>query len=352
VQQDNEGAALTTSQHLPRTKRLSTTPAVWDARQLRIATDAAGVALWSWDVDTDEIALDERAHRMWGLPAEDGFVTFGSLSSCIHPMDLDRVRSAFASTREIFGAYETDFRILRDGAVRWVSARGRGDDQGIVGRIMFGVFLDVTDRMLAEQGREMIANEMGHRIKNIFATVAALTHIAARSTETTTAMADDIVKRLVALGNAKELIRPSSGRQHEAIGLGPLLAVLLDVYDNKRAIGDRIYVSVPDILIGEHSITILALVVHELATNSLKYGSLSAAAGSLNVIGVVDDGEVTLVWIERGGPPVSAQPGADGFGTMLIKRSIVDQLDGSITLEWRPDGVIVSIRVSQVRLAE
>jgi PAS domain-containing protein len=92
--------------------RESTTPPVWDANRLRIATDAAGVALWSWHVDTNEIALDERAHRLWGVPSTNGPVTFKDLSSHIHPQDLDRVRAAFTATRHILGAYEIDFRIM------------------------------------------------------------------------------------------------------------------------------------------------------------------------------------------------------------------------------------------------
>lgn len=131
----------------PATSRQRMSPPEWDANRLRIATDAAGVALWSWNVDTDEIALDERAHGLWGVAS--GPVTFEDLSARIHPQDLDRVRAAFAATREILGAYEVDFRILHGDQVRWVSARGRGDDQGIVGRVMFGVFLDVTERKLA-----------------------------------------------------------------------------------------------------------------------------------------------------------------------------------------------------------
>jgi PAS domain-containing protein len=100
-----------------------TSPPVWDAHRLRIATDAAGVALWSWNVDTDEIALDERAHGLWGVDVEAA--TFEDLSARIHPEDLDRVRAAFAATREIFGAYEIDFRILHGAEVRWVSASAR-----------------------------------------------------------------------------------------------------------------------------------------------------------------------------------------------------------------------------------
>ena len=99
---------------------------VWDVDKLRIATEAAGIALWSWNVDTDQLELDERGHILWGVP-NAGNITFEILSGRIHPEDLDRVRDAFAATREMLGAYETDFRILHKGKVRWISARGRGD---------------------------------------------------------------------------------------------------------------------------------------------------------------------------------------------------------------------------------
>lgn len=137
------------------TERATVSDGTWDVERLRFATDAAGVALWSWNVDTDKITLDDRAFDLWGVP-RGLTITFEELSSRIHPADLDKVRAAFAATRERFGAYETDFRILLGKEVRWISARGRGYDQGIVGRIMYGVFIDVSVRRRAEEAREMI----------------------------------------------------------------------------------------------------------------------------------------------------------------------------------------------------
>ena len=182
---------------------------VWDAERLRIAADAAGIALWEWNVDTDVIALDERAHGLWGVPQSDTTVTFEQLSSKIHPQDLGRVQAAFAATRTMAGCYEIDFRIQPNGDdVRWVSARGQSGDVGIVDRTMFGVFTDVTDRKQAEEARDMLAREMSHRVKNLFALANALTAIAARSAETTTEMATDLSHRLTALGRAHDLARP------------------------------------------------------------------------------------------------------------------------------------------------
>lgn len=88
---------------------------VWDAERLRIATDAAEVALWSWNVDTDEVALDERAHHLWGLPRRNRPITFEDLSVHVHSEDLDGMRAAFQATRAAPGRYEIDFRVQHGG---------------------------------------------------------------------------------------------------------------------------------------------------------------------------------------------------------------------------------------------
>jgi len=330
------------------TPRKDTSTSVWDANRLRIATDAAGVALWSWNVDTDQIDMDERAHRLWGVP--QGAVTFEDLSANIHPEDRDRVRAAFAATREILGAYEVDFRITQGGEVRWISARGRGDDQGIVGRIMFGVFLEVTERKMGEEAREMLAGEMGHRVKNLFSIAAALTAMSARSTTTSAEMAQDLTRRLTALSRAHNLVRPILSEPKHASLLGELLAVLLAPYDEEGAVGVRVRVSVPELPVGEASSTTLALVVHELATNSIKYGALSKATGTLDVAGLSEGGNLVLTWTERGGPAVSAPTKRPGFGSNLVTRAISGQLGGDIAFDWASEGVTVTLRISKARL--
>ena len=325
---------------------------VWDAHRLRVATDAAGVALWSWNVDTDEIAMDERAHSLWGVPREARQITFEDLSARIHPADLDRVRVAFEATRDVLGAYDLEFRIMHGNAVRWVSARGQGDDLGIIGRVMFGVFLDVTDRKQAEEARELVASEMSHRVKNLFAIASALTAIAARSATTTETMASDLTQRLTALGRAHDLVRPvPSQGGGKAAPLADLLDVLLGPFDTTGAVGDRIQVQAPDVQVGETAAATVALIVHELATNSLKYGALSASGGSLAIECTAQPHEVVLVWTERGGPHVTAPAVPPGFGTRLVSRSVSGQLGGSIDREWNAKGLAVTLRMDPARLA-
>jgi two-component sensor histidine kinase len=325
------------------------TPSAWSERHLRLAIAAAGVALWSWNVDTDKLTMDESAYELWALPPAQ-FVTFEDLSAHIHPADRDRVRAAFAATRAILGPYEIDFRIMIGDQIRWISARGQGDDADIEDRVMFGVFLDVTGRKQAEEGHELLAGEMSHRVKNLLAIASGLTNITSRSTKTTQDMARELTQRLTALGRAHDLVRPLPGKEGKAALLGDLISVLLAPYDDLGAFSGRIRVSVPRMGVGEGSANTLALVLHELATNSLKYGALSSAAGLLDVSCASED-DLVIVWTERGGPAVLSPSGPPGYGSKLVSRVMTDQLGGSINREWSAEGAIITLRLDKERLS-
>jgi two-component sensor histidine kinase len=307
---------------------------VWEAEHLRLAVDAAQVALWSWNVDSNSFAMDERAFDLWGLPWAFE-VSFEELSAHIHPADRDRVRAAFLGTRSVAGSYEIDFRIMFEQEVRWISARGQGADAGIVDRVMFGIFLDVTGRKQAEEGHELLAGEMSHRVKNLLAIATGLTHISSRSAESVEDMAKGMVQRLTALGRAHDLVRPLPGSEGKAALLGDLLSVLLAPYDDQGAFAGRIRVAVPRMGVGEGTATTLALVIHELATNSVKHGALSAKEGTLNVSGTSESDYLTLTWAEDGGPRVLGEPEMQGFGSQMVARSVAQQLAGGLTYEDR-----------------
>jgi two-component sensor histidine kinase len=323
---------------------------LWQEKHLRAATRAAGVALWSWNVDTDAFSMDEPGYELWEVSKDQQKITFDILSKNIHPADLERVRSAFAATRAVVGSYEIDFRILAGSDIRWISARGRGDDADIADRVMFGIFLDVTQRKQAEEASELLAGEMSHRLKNLLTIATALTQITSRSATTKEDMARELTSRLIALGRAQDLVRPVPGRQKEATLLGDLISVLLAPYDEEGA-SVRIRVSVPKMNVGEASSTALALVMHELATNSAKYGALSLSSGTLDVSCNAHEDEVLVKWTERGGPPVVAPTKLEGFGSQLVHRSMAAQLGGAISFDWSEEGVVIILRMSKDRLA-
>lgn len=321
----------------------------WGADHLRRAIQAAGVALWTWHVDTDVFVIDPQGYVLWDI-APQGAVTFEHLSEKIHPADRDRVRSAFRATRAVVGAYEIDFRILIGPNIRWISARGQGNDLGMVDRVMTGIFIEVTARKQAEEGHELLAGEMSHRVKNLLAIAAGLTKITAKSATSIEDMAAQLIQRLTALGRAHDLVRPLPGDQGRAALLGDVFTVLLAPYDSVEAFSRRTRISVPRMGVGEHAATALALVIHELATNALKYGALSLPEGTVDVSGNVIGDTVEIVWSERGGPSV-VQGENQGYGSKLIRRTIEGTLGGSISHEWPPSGAQIMIVFDRGKLA-
>ena len=323
---------------------------IWRPEHLRQAIDAASVALWSWNIENNDFTMDARAFQLWGLPWA-AMVSFEALSANIHPADRDRVREAFSSTRSIAGSYEIDFRIALGEEVRWISARGQGADAGIDDGVTFGIFLDVTARKQAEESHELLAGEMSHRVKNLLAISAGLTHISMRSTGSLEEMAKDLIERLTALGRAHDLVRPLPGSEGKATLLGDLLSVLLAPYDGVEAFAGRIRVAVPRIGVGERTGTTLAMVIHELATNSVKHGALSVTEGTLDVSGALDETHLTIAWAEDGGPPVEGKPEMHGFGSKMIARSMDQQFAGSLEYDWQASGLVVTLHMRKDTLA-
>ncbi len=323
----------------------------WTYAELRNAITSAGVALWTWIVEDDTFVMDATAYELWGVPVETS-LTFEDLSAKVHPADRDRVRAAFIATKAIEGPFEIDFRILIDASiVRWISARGQGNSGDDAKKKMTGIFLDVTGRKQAEEGHELLAGEMSHRVKNLLALASGLTSITSRSTTTKEEMAQQLTERLTALGRAHDLVRPLPNGQGSAALLGDLFAVLLAPYDDVGAFAGRIRVAVPRMGLGEKATTSLALVIHELATNSLKYGALSDEAGLLDITGIRVEDEVKIVWTEQGGPEVEPPKASEGYGSKLLQRTVTGQLAGSITYDWTKSGVLVTLKMKDAQLA-
>ena len=103
--------------------------------------------------------------------------------------------------------------------------------------------------------------------------------------------------------------------------------------------------------VGERTATALAMVVHELATNSVKYGALSCATGILDVSSKIDGPVICLIWAETGGPPIVGRPELKGFGSKLVAQSVARQLAGSLDYDWQESGLVVTVRMRQDRLA-
>lgn len=105
--------------------------------------------------------------------------------------------------------------------------------------------------------------------------------------------------------------------------------------------------AIPRMGVGEQSATTLALVIHELATNSLKYGAFSVESGMLDISGTSTDEEISIVWTERWGPSVNLS-GGEGYRSKLLNRSVTGQLGSSIETNWSDEGIIVTMNAGKL----
>ncbi|KQU53001.1 histidine kinase [Sphingomonas sp. Leaf339] len=266
-----------------------------------------------------------------------------------HPDDQARAWTLWRHSLTTGEPYEIEYRLRHfDGTYRWVLGRALPirDDAGRITR-WFGTCTDIHEQKLALEEREIISQELSHRIKNIFAVVAGLIQFAARTRPEFAPIASDLRQRITALGRAHDFVRPHSAQSRPSAqqdSLKGLLDSLFEPYQQQDH--SRIQVRGEDLLIDDRSATPLALLFHELATNATKYGALSTTEGTIDVTVEQTDDVVTLIWMERGGPVVVTPPsGLNGFGSQLIELSAVRQLGGQVCRDWQSDGLIATIKV-------
>ncbi len=216
-----------------------------------------------------------------------------------------------------------------------------GFDGSLAGAVL--IFRDVTERRRTAQRQTMLVGELNHRVKNALAIVQSLVQASLRqaTSRPAQAMAQTLAERLQALHRAHDLLLES---QWSGASLKAMVERELDPY--RREGGPKIMIKGPDVLLPPASTSILAMTLHELATNAVKYGALSHNNGQLGITWKLGRGNrLLLTWEERGSPhPVPAKRGS-GFGMQLIDKGIRHNLGGETKLEFRPTGLYVEMNV-------
>jgi two-component sensor histidine kinase len=213
---------------------------------------------------------------------------------------------------------------------RWLAYRlfPLGDGMGIV-------FRDVTDLKSAEAHRELLINELNHRVKNTLTMVQAIATQTFKGVDT--AARADFEQRLLTLSNVHSLLTDESWDSAELHAV--IRASLRPHLGGAR---ERLSYFGPDLRLRPKGAVALSMALHELGTNALKYGALSAEGGSVSLIWTADDGRFRLHWQECGGPQVTP-PGRTGFGTRMIERGLSAELQGEVRIDFRPNGVVCTI---------
>ncbi|QZD91802.1 CHASE3 domain-containing protein [Qipengyuania xiapuensis] len=187
----------------------------------------------------------------------------------------------------------------------------------------------------ARDRADLLARELNHRVKNLFAVVLAIVQMSARDKPEAKPVTDAIAQRIRALLTAHEVSQGELDR--ELASLEALVETSLAPYRSSKHIAT---ISGPEVLLPAKRITPLGLVLHELTTNAVKYGAWSAN-GEIDVSWTRDDGLVTLVWKETG-VKLDGEPDRKGFGSLLME-SAARQFGGSVKREFSADGLIVTI---------
>ena len=314
-----------------------------ESEQRRSLAIAAGrMGSWDWDRVSGDCMWDEGQFRIFGADPASFAVTPENVKALLHPDDAQRLLDAVALLDRGATSWEFEFRIIRpDGEVRWCAgtAAATVDASGRVLRVS-GVTVDITERKRAEERQTLLAREVDHRAKNALALAQSIVRLT---------RCDDLKDytkavegRISALARVHTILSLSSWQGAE---IERLIDQELSPYSN----GGQLEFQGPKIQLEPATAQTLALAVHELITNSVKYGALSSRSGRLAIQWQIVGDNLELTWEEHSGPPVT-KPAKRGFGTRSVIASIETQLGGQADFDWRTEGLLVRLSVPLVPL--
>jgi two-component sensor histidine kinase len=291
---------------------------------------------------------DENAQQLYGLTEPRFLHDAEGVKAKFHPDDMDRMwaRVARALDPEGDGRYDVEYRVKQlDGSWRWLSAwglvefDGEGPDRKAVA--IAGASRDLTELKRAEETQQLLIAELNHRVKNTLATIQAIAAQTLRYSDDPAQFAANFSGRIQALAQAHSLLSDATWEGADLAGL------IRDQLRLGSLDESRVATSGPEVRLPPQLALHLALILHELGTNARKYGALSAARGQISLQWRMSDTSLSLLWVERGGPAVSA-PKKTGFGTTLIKQSVKAE-GGTARMSYRPDGVVWNITLALPR---
>ena len=321
----------------------STAQLLESERRRSMAIAAGKMGSWDWDWINGDWMWDAGQYRIFGVDQKSFKVTSENVQALLHPDDVDSLHKVIAHFEEGGRSYETEFRIvLPDGEVRWCVGTAAATINK-VGRIVrvSGVTIDITERKRAEERQSLLAREVDHRAKNALA------------------LAQSIV-RLTRAGDVKDYMQAVEGRisalarVHTILSLsnweGAEIGKLVEEEFAPYSASGQFELHGPELKLEPATAQTLALALHELVTNSAKYGALSTLSGHLAIEWDVRSETLQLAWEEHGGPPVE-QPVSRGFGTRSVIASIESQLGGKAEFDWRAEGLICRLSVPLRKIA-
>jgi PAS domain S-box-containing protein len=321
------------------------------AQHYKAIIESSDDAILSKDLDGVILSWNNGAERLFGFTAEEAI---GKPVTIVIPLDrrdeepaiLDKIHRG-----ERIHHFET-VRQRKDGSLLDISltiSPIRNSRGKIVGASK--IARDITELKKARERQHLLLREMSHRVKNLFALSGSIVSLSARSATSVDTLAASARERLSALARAHSLTflhGADSAATPYPTTLQSLVRTIVAPFDEPDE--PRIVLSGIDAGVSASAATSLALLLHEFATNAAKYGALSSEAGTVKVV-LAEEGDAIVVhWIERGGPRVATPKGEEGFGGVLSRIAVANQLGGAIARDWKPEGLAIRLSVPRSRL--
>jgi PAS domain S-box-containing protein len=302
-------------------------------------------AIISKDLNGTILSWNGGAERLFGYTAgevvgQPGTILIPSGFLDEEPVILGRILNG-----EHINHYET-IRHHKDGTPIHVSLTVspiRDSTGKIVGASKVG--RDITHKKNAHERQSLLLREMSHRVKNVFAVASGVVGMSARAASTIGGLVAAVRSRLEALSRAQDLILSNHQNEIRTVRLLDLARTILSPFDMGHG---HISVAGPPIECGSNAATSMALLLHEFATNSVKYGALMSAEGRIGV--EFETGpRLGFSWTETGGPPIHSAVLTQGFGGVLVDATVAS-LGGTIERNWSATGLNIQLSIPLERI--
>jgi len=310
--------------------------------RLQEALTAGAVTTFVWDIDTHSSQRSADAAQILGFDPQQTFTPNNFLSQ-VHPDDRERFKALVRGVTPERPAYTVSFRFKRsDGREIWLEETAKAEFDA-VGRLvrLKGLTLDVTARKQFEDQQRLLISALDDRVKNLLARVAAIAKDMRHGNDSLENYVQALDRRIQSMAGAHALLSQSGW---DGVDLAELVRRQLapNGTDANTTIGG------PNIMLPVAATQVLAMVLHELATNAAKYGALSTPHGRVEVnwnrgLGQ-DAANLSIAWREVGGPAVAPAPHCR-YGVSIIRDLIPQELGGFVDLAFASSGICCNIEI-------
>lgn len=309
-----------------------------DHDQLDLLLATTHIGLVELEIKTGQALRNLRHDNIFGYPELLDEWSFQHFLDHILEYDRDRVAHHLQEVLDTGSGWNMETQIkTASGEIRWISTSGvpKLDDDGTVLKVL-GHVIDITETKESEERHRLLARELGHRVKNTLGVVRSIARLTFGKNDEKT---EDFSERLAALADIHDLLQTSDWRNVD----------LSQIVDSavKMAPDNRVQVTPSDkpAHLSPNAAVTFSMAIHELCTNSIKYGSLQSSAGAVYVDWNISDTskEFVFTWKERNGPP-PAQERTPGFGETILKSALASEIDGVVDMDFTPAGLIVTAR--------